>query len=69
MKTAIPSTETLTREERILILADNMMSKAADLHRAAMALKSEIKDVTAEFKVNQTVARRNSKIKIVPQGR
>lgn len=69
MKNAIPATESLTREERILLLADNMMARAAELHNAAMALKSVLKSGDHCGKITESVSRRNAKIKIVPQGR
>lgn len=69
MKNAIPATETLTREERLNMLADTMMAQAAELHKVAMALKSEIKQGTSGIKITASVSRRNSRIKIVPQGR
>jgi hypothetical protein len=69
MKNAIPTTESLTRDQKISMLADTMMAKAAELHKAAMALKSEIKNGTAGIQISDSVSRRNSRIKIVPQGR
>jgi hypothetical protein len=69
MKNAIPATESLTRDQKISMLADTMMAKAAELHKAAMALKSEIKNGAAGIEISDSVSRRNSRIKIVPQGR
>jgi hypothetical protein len=65
MKNAIPATETLTREERLTMLADTMMAQAAELHKVAMALKSEIKESGLAASMTSSVVKRNSKIKIV----